>query len=57
VVLYAMRMLVFLNNLVMVLVSLPVHVNVAHFCSCVVLGNVLLFILVFVFMYVCVCGG
>jgi hypothetical protein len=54
-VLYAMRMLVFLNNLVMVLVSLPVYVNVSHFCFCVVLGDVFLFILVFVFMYVC--GG
>jgi hypothetical protein len=52
-VLYAMRMLVFFNNLVMVLVSL--YVNVAHFCFCVVLGDVLLFNLVFVFMYVC--GG
>jgi hypothetical protein len=36
-VLYVMRMLVFFNNLVMVLVSLPVYVNVAHFCFCVVM--------------------
>jgi hypothetical protein len=31
-VLYAIRMFVFLNHLVMVLVSLPMYVNVAHFC-------------------------
>jgi hypothetical protein len=42
-VLYAMRMLVFLNSLVIVIVSLLVYVNVVHFCFCVV------------FMYMC--GG
>jgi hypothetical protein len=54
-VLYAMRRLVSLNSLVMVFVSLPVYVNVDHFCFSAVLGVVYLFILVFVIMYVC--GG
>jgi hypothetical protein len=50
-----MRMLLFFNSLVMVLVSLPVYVNVDHFCFCVMLGVVFSFLLVFGFMYVC--GG
>jgi hypothetical protein len=36
-VLYVTRMLVFLNSLMMVLVSLPVYMNVDHFCFRVVL--------------------
>jgi hypothetical protein len=36
-------MLVFLNNLVMVLVSFPTYVNVAHFCFCITLDVLFLF--------------
>jgi hypothetical protein len=36
-------MLVFLNNLVMVLVSFLTYVNVAHFCFCIMLGVLFLF--------------
>jgi hypothetical protein len=50
-VLYAIRMFVFLNNLVMVLVSLPIYVKVAHFCFFIVLGVELLFC----FAFVCKC--
>jgi hypothetical protein len=39
----AIRMSVFLNNLVMVLVWLPTYVNVAHFCCCVVLDILFVF--------------
>jgi hypothetical protein len=42
-VLYAIRMLVFLNNLVTFLVWLPTFVNVAHFCCCVLLDILFLF--------------
>jgi hypothetical protein len=35
--LYAIHIFVFLNNLVIILVSFPMYVNVAHFCFCVVL--------------------
>jgi hypothetical protein len=42
------------NSLIMALVSFLLYVNVAHFCFCVVLGVMLLFVLVFVFRYVCV---
>jgi hypothetical protein len=54
-VLYAIRMLVFLNNLVMVLVSLPMYVNVAHFCLFAVLGVV--FLACFGFVRMRICGG
>jgi hypothetical protein len=56
-VLYDMLILVLLNKRMIVLVSLPVYVNAVHFCFCVVLGVVFLFILVFVIMYVCVVGS
>jgi hypothetical protein len=36
-------MLVFFNNLVMVLVSFPTYVNVAHLCFCIMLGVLFLF--------------
>jgi hypothetical protein len=36
-------MLVFFNNLVMVLVSFPTYVNVAYFCFCIMLGVLFLF--------------
>jgi hypothetical protein len=45
----------FFNNLVIVLVFLSMHVNVAHFCFCIVLGVLFLFCLVPVFKYFC-CG-
>jgi hypothetical protein len=50
-VLYAICIFVFLNNLAMVLVSFPMYINVTHFC----LGVVFLFC----FAFVCerVCGG
>jgi hypothetical protein len=50
-VLYAIRMSVFLNNPVIVLVSLPIYVNVVHFCFCGVLGVVFMFCF---FLFVCV---
>jgi hypothetical protein len=46
---YAILMLVFLNSLVMVLVSLPKYVNVAHFYFGITLG--VLFILGIVLMF------
>jgi hypothetical protein len=51
-VLYAIRMFVFLNNLVIVLVSFPIYVNVVNFCFCFcgVLGVVFMFCFFF-----CVC--
>jgi hypothetical protein len=54
-VLYAIRMFVFLNSLVMALVSLLMYVNVAHFCFCIVLG--VMFVFCFVLVYKHVCGG
>jgi hypothetical protein len=42
-------MLVFLHSLVMVLVSLPMYVTVAHFCFGITLG--VLFIFGFVLMF------
>jgi hypothetical protein len=50
-VLYAIRIFVFLNSLAMVLVSLPMYVNVSHFCLSIVF--------LFCFAFVCerVCGG
>jgi hypothetical protein len=44
-VLYVIRIFIFLNNLVKIL-SFPMYVNVAHFCFCVVLSVILLFPLV-----------
>jgi hypothetical protein len=52
---YAIRMFVFLNILVMVLVSLPMLVNVAHFCLCIVLGVV--FLVCFGFLCMSIRGG
>jgi hypothetical protein len=45
-VLYAIHMFVFLNNLVIVLLYFHMYVNVANFRFCVMLGVVYLFLLV-----------
>jgi hypothetical protein len=52
-VLYAILIFVFLNSLIMVLVSLP-YMNVTHFCFCVVLSA--MFLLCFPLEYRRVCG-
>jgi hypothetical protein len=52
-VLYAIRIFVFLNNPVIILVSFPTYVNFAQFCFCVVWSVIFLFSSVFIFRYDC----
>jgi hypothetical protein len=55
VVLYAIFMFVFFKSSVIVLVSLPTYVNVAHFFFCVVFVVVILFC--FSLLFLCICCG
>jgi hypothetical protein len=52
-VLYTVCKLVYLNNFVIALVSLPTYVNVAHFCFWVESDVVFV---VFLFLYDSICG-